>query len=331
MKRKLNLFLTSLFVVSLGLTAFAQKPGLKFNANKKFKVVQFTDLHVKHKDPKSDIAFERIDQVIRDEKPDMIILTGDIIFGKPAKENLRNVLKAVASHNIPFSILFGNHDDEFDVSREELIKISDEFPNSLTADEPNLSGVGNYILQVQGSENKKTEALLYCFDSHAYSKIEDVKGYGFINFDQIQWYLKKSEEFTKGNNGKPLPALAFFHIALPEYAQAATSEDAQLYGIRREKSCPPALNTGMFTAMKQSGDVMGTFVGHDHNNDYAVSWHGILLAFGRYSGGDTVYNDLPNGARVIELTEGEKGFRTWIRTAAGTSQETLFPKDYIKK
>jgi Predicted phosphoesterases, related to the Icc protein len=311
--------------------AAAQKPSLKFNANKKFKVVQFTDLHVKHQDPKSDIVFERVNQVIKDEKPDMIILTGDIIFSKPAKENLRNVLKTVASHNIPFSILFGNHDDEFDVSREELIKISDEFPNSLTADEPNLSGVGNYILQVQGSAGNKTEALLYCLDSHAYSTIPDVKGYGFINFDQINWYLNKSAGFTKGNNGKPLPALAFFHIALPEYAQAATSEDAQLYGIRREKSCPPALNTGMFTAMKQAGDVMGIFVGHDHNNDYAVSWHGILLAFGRYTGGDTVYNDLPNGARVIELTEGERGFRTWIRTAAGTTQETLFPSDYIKK
>lgn len=331
MKLTNNIVLSLILLFCMSFGANAQKPELKFNANKKFKVVQFTDLHVKHQDPNSDIVFERLNQVIKDEKPDMIILTGDIIYGEPAIENLRNVLESVASHNIPFSILFGNHDDEFNVSREELIKISDEFPNSLTADEPNLTGVGNYILQVQGSDSKKTEALLYCFDSNAYSTIEGVKGYGFINFDQIQWYLNKSAEFTKGNNGTPLPALAFFHIALPEYAQAATSEDAQLYGIRREKSCPPALNTGMFTAMKQSGDVMGTFVGHDHNNDYAVSWHGILLAFGRYSGGNTVYNDLPNGARVIELTEGERGFRTWIRTAAGINQETIFPKDYIKK
>lgn len=326
-----NMFLSVILLFFMSMTVVAQKPVLKFNTNKKFKVVQFTDLHVKHQDPKSNIAFERINQVIKEEKPDMIILTGDIIFSKPAKENLRNVLKTVASHGIPFSILFGNHDDEFDANREELIKISDEFPNSLTADEPDLTGVGNYILPIQSSTGKKTEALLYCFDSNAYSTIPDVKGYGFINFDQISWYLKKSAEFTKGNNGKPLPALAFFHIPLPEYAQAASSEEAQLYGIRREKSCPSFLNTGMFTAMKQAGDVMGTFVGHDHNNDYAVSWYGILLAYGRYTGGDTVYNDLPNGARVIELTEGERAFRSWIRTAAGVSQETTFPKDYTKK
>lgn len=50
------------------------KPGLKFNPDKKFKIVQFTDLHVKWQDPRSDIAFERMNQVLDDEKPDLVIL-----------------------------------------------------------------------------------------------------------------------------------------------------------------------------------------------------------------------------------------------------------------
>lgn len=58
----------------------AQKPVLKFNADKTFKIVQFTDLHVKWQDPRSDVAFERIKQVLQDEKPDFVILTGDIIY-----------------------------------------------------------------------------------------------------------------------------------------------------------------------------------------------------------------------------------------------------------
>ena len=73
----------------------------------------------------------------------------------------------------------------------------------------------------------------------------------------------------------------------------------------------------MFTAMKEAGDVMGVFVGHDHDNDYAVMWHGILLAYGRYTGGNTVYNHLPNGARVIVLKEGQRTFDTWIDLAGG--------------
>ena len=60
-------------------------------------------------------------------------------------------------------------------------------------------------------------------------------------------------------------------------------------------------------------------------------WHGILLAYGRYTGGNTVYNHLPNGARVIQLTEGERSFKTWIRTQAGVEQVTTYPDSYRKE
>ena len=82
-----------LLAAGLSSLGFAQKPGLKFNPDKKFKIVQFTDLHVKWQDPRSDIAFERMNQVLDDEKPDLVIFTGDIIYSKPALENMRNVLK----------------------------------------------------------------------------------------------------------------------------------------------------------------------------------------------------------------------------------------------
>lgn len=87
--------------------------------------------------------------------------------------------------------------------------------------------------------------------------------------------------------------------------QAASDETAILVGTRKEKACAPQLNSGMFASMKEMGDILGVFVGHDHDDDYAVFWKGILLAYGRYTGGDTVYNNLSNGARVIEMTEGQ--------------------------
>ena len=76
---------------------------------------------------------------------------------------------------------------------------------------------------------------------------------------------------------------------------------------------------------------MGVFVGHDHDDDYAVYWKGILLAYGRFTGGNTEYNHVPNGARVIEMKEGERSFRSWIRTKAGVEQETTFPNDFVRK
>lgn len=146
--------------------------------------------------------------------------------------------------------------------------------------------------------------MLYCMDSHSYSPLKDVKGYAWLTFDQINWYRQQSAAYKAQNGGQPLPALAFFHIPLPEYNEAARTENAILRGTRMEEACAPKLNTGMFAAMKEAGDVMGMFVGHDHDNDYAVMWKGILLAYGRFTGGNTEYNHLPNGARIIVLDEG---------------------------
>ncbi|MBP9558541.1 MAG: metallophosphatase, partial [Parabacteroides sp.] len=107
---------------------------------------------------------------------------------------------------------------------------------------------------------------------------------------------------------------------------------AILVGTRKEKACAPQLNSGMFASMKEMGDILGVFVGHDHDDDYAVFWKGILLAYGRYTGGDTVYNNLSNGARVIEMTEGSTNFRTWIRLKDGEVINTVnYPSDFIKK
>ena len=59
-----------------------------------------------------------------------------------------------------------------------------------------------------------------------------------------------------------------------------------------------------------------------------------MLCYGRYSGGSTVYHGIPggNGARVIELKEGEKAFRSWIRLKEGkVINEFKFPSELIKK
>ena len=213
-----------------------------------------------------------------------------------------------------------------------MLKVAESLPYSLTADEvPEISGVGNYALTVRSSDGKKDAFVLYCIDSNTYSTIKGVKGYDYIKRDQIDWYCKKSAEFTRNNGGEPVPSLAFFHIALPEFNQAASDENAQLYGIRREKACAPALNSGLFTAIKENGDVMGIFVGHDHDDDYAVCWHDVLLAYGRFTGGPTEYIHIPNGARVIELNEGVRTFKTWIRTKAGVEQLTTYPDSFVKE
>lgn len=311
---------------------YAQKPLLKFNREGKFKIVQFTDVHYIHGNPKSAASLERINEVLDAEKPDLVLFTGDIIFGKPAEEGMRTILNLAADRKIPFGVAFGNHDDEQGLTRAQLFDIIRTIPYNLTDSVPGVSGASNYILPLKSADGKRDAAVLYCFDSHSYSQVKGVSGYDYIKFDQIGWYRENSAKFTAENGGTPLPSLAFFHIPLPEYNQAAADETAILVGTRKEKACAPLLNTGLFASMKEMGDILGTFVGHDHDDDYAVFWKGILLAYGRYTGGDTVYNNLSNGARVIEMTEGASAFKTWIRLKDGVVINTVcYPSDFIKK
>lgn len=320
-----------LVLLLCGLVSGLYAQTLKFNANGKFKIVQFTDVHYIADDPRSAVAAEQIEEVMDAERPDLVIFTGDVIYGKPAEKGMRTVLDIVSRRKCPFAVTFGNHDDEQGLSREELLKIIQSIPGNLTTTTEGISGVTNFILPVKSSDGAKDATVLYLFDSHSYSRIAGIGGYDYIKSDQIQWYRDNSRKFTLANGGTAVPSLAFFHIALPEYHQAVTDEAAALYGVRKEKVCSPVLNSGLFVSMKEMGDVQGVFVGHDHDNDYAVMWQGILLAYGRYTGGDTVYNNLPNGARVIELTEGEQGFRTWIRLKDGqVEQQVTFPQSFLR-
>ena len=102
----------------------AQKHELKFNKDGKFKIVQFTDTHVIYGDKRSDVTMERMNEVLDAEKPDLVIYTGDLIFGRPAKESLLQALEPVVTRGIPFCVTWGNHDDEQGLSRKELLTLS---------------------------------------------------------------------------------------------------------------------------------------------------------------------------------------------------------------
>lgn len=321
--------LCALLVAMTGV-ALAQNNKLRFNADHKFKIVQFTDIHWVVDNPASNEAGERMAEILDAEQPDLVVFTGDLIFAKPAREALDKVLEPTIVRGIPFAVTWGNHDDEQDLNRQELSDYIAQKKGNLTSTVKGISGVTNYTLPILGSDSKQEAAVIYIFDSNAYSGIKDIKGYDWIKPDQIDWYLKTSQRYTSRNEGQPLPALAFFHIPLPEFHEAVKNENAFMVGTRKETACAPALNSGLGTAMLQAGDVMGVFVGHDHINDYVVKWHSILLGYGRLTGGATVYNGIPqgNGARVIELSEGSRSFKTWIRIKQGkVLNEVTFPED----
>lgn len=296
--------------------AASAQPEVRFRPDGTLRIVQFTDLHFIHDRVESRIALERMAEVLEAERPDLVVITGDIVYSSPAEPDIRKVLDTVTSFGVPFCTTFGNHDDQFDLTKGELYDIIRSYPGCVMP-ERGAEPSPDYAVSVLAHDADSVAAVLYCIDSNAH--IFDGRGkflaYDYIKESQVERYRAVSREFTQAAGGHPLPALAFFHIPLPEFREAAAS--ASYSGTRMEEECPPEYNSGLFDAFKECGDVMGVFVGHDHDNDYTVLWKDILLAYGRFTGGNTEYNHLPNGARVIVLKEGERSFDTYIRLCGG--------------
>ena len=308
-----------LLLLSLGRSA-AQPQGLRFAADGTFRIVQFTDTHLDPRSPErlaeAEKTFARIDRIIRTERPDLLVFTGDVVTGSPAAGMWQRLLDTLSRREVPYCIVLGNHDAEQDLPRSEIARRVTSAAGSLNT----LGTTGELAdveLPVLDSTARKPAAVLYCLDSHDYSTLPGIKGYGWFEQEQIAWLRGRCAARTSENGGTPLPGLAFFHIPLAEYVTAWCNPGNPRIGRAAEKECPGVLNPGMFAAMAESRSIMGTFTGHDHDIDYLVAEQGIALGYGRSSGDNTTYNNLRPGARVIVLHEGERGFETWIREDDG--------------
>ena len=312
--------LTALFASLILLGAYAQK-SVAFREGK-LKIVQLTDIHWDPQSKNCAQTAKTIETVLALEKPDIAMLTGDVVTEKPGPEGWKAIIALLEKAQVPFTVMMGNHDAEV-MPKQEIYDLLAQSPYFIGEKGPEtIHGCGNYVVPVYGADHKTTKALLYCIDSNDYPESKDYGTYDWIHFDQVAWYRQTSARFTKENGGNPLPALAFFHIALPEYD--AIPNNGTMLGEKNEGSGASKINSGLFASFIEMGDVMGAFVGHDHDNDFIGTHYQIALAYGRVTGTDA-YGDLERGMRVIELKENERSFDTWVRTPSKKGDIFYYP------
>ena len=287
---------------------------LRFSKDGDFRILQLTDLHLQSQNPQeTDKVFARMDSLVRWEQPDLITVTGDLLYSSPAAGLLRSVVAKLDSFGKPWVVVWGNHDHEHDLSRQELAAIIMEGKHTLNTLNPEgeLADIDVAIM-----DGKKQAYHLYFMDSHAYSPNPEYPGYAWFTEAQVNWVRQR----PKG------PALAFFHIPLCEYIEACLPgcdphpgkrDNSLCWGNIGESVACSRYNSGMFDAMLEAGNVTGVFCGHDHDNDFIAAYKGIALAYGKFSGTDCEYNDLPRGGRVIVLNRGNRYFETWLREDSG--------------
>ncbi|MBR0029991.1 MAG: metallophosphoesterase family protein [Bacteroidales bacterium] len=334
--------LTLTFLSALVLAACAKdmkyEPAaeLQFNERGCFKIIQLTDTHFISGDPRSERSLKCVEEVLDAEKPDFVIHTGDIIFGPPAQPGLQEIFAPLVRRGIPFAVALGNHDGQFDLDRAQVYEAIRQIPGCVNrpASEKGITGDSNDYLTLSSADS--LAYVFYLLDSGDKTSF-DVKEkahnfYDYIRFDQVEWYRTLSARFRERNGGNPVPSLAFFHIPLPEMISLAGHKSAVVYGNKEEKPCPSEVNSGLYGQFLEMGDVFAVVNGHEHDCDFVLDYGPVRLMYGRYSGGETVYNHLGaegrseekvSGVRIFEFRRGVPGFTTWVRLYGGEKQQLL--------
>ena len=304
---------------------------LRFNSDHKFKIMQIAD--TQEIPAVSPDTLSLINNALDREKPDLVIFTGDQIKGYSKKfkkdpaiiESTIDILvEPIAKRNIPFMVTYGNHDAQCGVDNRGQYKFYAKYDNFISGDLRNSDDVGTADIQIYSSTEDKPMFELYIIDSHG--KAKDGAGYAPVDKKQIEWYVSRREQL-KAENGDYLPSLVFQHIPVPEFfdvikkvpkgtkgAVPAYGEHENEYfvlndetiaegGFMLESPASPDVNTGEFEAMSEKGDVLGIYVGHDHNNSFVVKYKGVDLGYTQ-GAGFNVYGPGENrGVRIFELDE----------------------------
>jgi len=290
-----------------------------FRPDGTFTIVQIADVHYSSGSSKIclGIALEEmpcsdlnttdfIARIMDGVTPDLVVFTGDNIqLTFNADNAIRKYSEPVIARQIPWAMIFGNHDDEGNLDRQQMLDIVKTLPYAVSERGPlDVDGIGNYALSV--ADGNTTLFNLFLLDSGAYSKVDGIGGYDWVKPSQIKWFLQTSQDLNAGL-AAPNPALAFFHIPIPEYEQAVDKLGSELEGVHDGD-----VNSGLFAAFLEAGDVKATFVGHDHINDYCGDHFGVKLCYGGGIGYGTYGRiGFKRRARIIKLENFGKVVRTW--------------------
>lgn len=333
-----------------------------FTTDDHFKVIQLTDVHIGGgflSIKKDSMAINAVAAMITAEKPDLVVITGDIAYpvpfqagtfnNKTSAELFAQLMEKLGVYWVP---VFGNHDTEAYsyYSREKISEFysQEKFSHCLFQSGPeDVDGYGNSIINVKNTKGEITQSLVM-LDSHSYVD-NDYFGimwkYDTIHESQVKWYEDSLNKIKAENNDVMPKSLAFFHIAIPEYKTAwdeyrandfnDTENVKYIYGKAGEKDYSvytSEYNYGFFDKVKELGSTQGMFCGHDHLNNFSIDYKGVRLTYG-YSIDYLAYTGimkfgLQRGCTVIDIAP-DGGFESHLENYYQDKYQTAKEKEQV--
>ncbi|WP_225048297.1 metallophosphoesterase family protein [Lacticaseibacillus kribbianus] len=265
------------------------------------RVMQLTDLHL------GQTPFEASDlrtlanmrAAIAAETPDLIVLSGDLIWSdgvvNPAA-GLRALVAALNEFDIPVATTYGNHDSEETLDRADLRELTAGLTHHVAKAHAFVSPRGKESYAIEIGESGRVSRVAYVFDTGNVAPAPQ-SGYDWVEPETIDWYVRTQAAYQAAGATQDV---AFMHIPVPEYAQAAEHIVAGKWWEMHPRIAAPELNTGLFTRFLTLGNLSHVFCGHDHDNNFDGVYLGVHLVYGNVSGYNC-YGVLPRGYRMITL------------------------------
>lgn len=221
-------------------------------SDRELKIMQLSDTHfgggwlsIK----KDSMALNAVAAMISAEKPDLVVVTGDMAYPVPFQSGTFNnksgaklIAELMETLGVYWTVSYGNHDTEaysfFD--RKDITEFYSQYPHCLVREgAEGVDGYGNQVFNIINSDGLISRSV-FTIDSHSYVD-GDIFGimwkYDNIHDNQIEWYksvIEKNNEYNKfrmlassdsnfsKNNIQLLnvPSTVFLHVPLTEYKTA---------------------------------------------------------------------------------------------------------------
>lgn len=283
-------------------------------------------------DRMEDIAFKYMRQSVKRADPDLIVLTGDNIYGEFDNNgtSLQALVAEMESYNIPWTAVFGNHDNESFKEIKWQCRQYAKAPHCMfkRGKFHEVEGNGNFTIGV--THGDKLIEVLYLIDTHGCAATPNTAEGVYPGPDfypgQRKWVKTQGEKIKEFNGGKYVKSLAFFHFPVRAFGDAMTKygyefnmaewkfngfeigeNDRGDFGKMHE-DCSYIDNEYVFTNLFKSIGGEGFFFGHCHINHCSVVHEGMRYTFGLKASIYDYCNEDEIGGTLIKAG-GEKGLQ----------------------
>lgn len=178
-------------------TEYKVDQTLRFGPDKRFKILQLTDLHLSNfSNDQDSIDLARV--LIRETRPNLVVFTGDLVNDYSwtgEKGYFQAVWQKFAdlcdSEKVLYTIAWGNHDMGSDLTLDQIAQLQTTsvyniFPGNMAEDPRSLS---NFYLKIFSSEKpEEVVSLLWILDTRNKGCLFDNKDEGCIDGPLIEFY-----------------------------------------------------------------------------------------------------------------------------------------------